>query len=167
MKHSCWCTVVIIGLLATSTVWSDAIYKWVDKEGGVHYSDRAPDEDHVEGDIETRPAVGGSPPPAASKEEGTHLPAIVAPSRPNSDRKSIEVEIYTTSWCPYCTKARDYLVAKGVDFIEFDVEEDPNARRRKNQLNPKGSIPTAVIDGQVLVGFSKSAYEKALNSPSK
>jgi len=53
MKPAFWCTVVILGLLATSTVWADAIYKWVDKEGGGHYADRAPDKDRVEIEIYT------------------------------------------------------------------------------------------------------------------
>ena len=164
MKHSCWCTVVIIGLLATSTVWSDAIYKWVDKEGGVHYSDRAPDEDHVEGDIETRPAVGGSPPPAASKEEGTHLPAIVAPSRPNSDRKSIEVEIYTTSWCRYCRDAKRYFRSRGITFKEYDVEKDRQAARRLKRYYPRGGVPVTVINGQPIMGYAPAAFARALQA---
>ena len=164
MKHSCWCTVVIIGLLATSTVWADAIYKWVDKEGGVHYSDRAPDEDHVEGDIETRPAVGGSPPPAASKEEGTHLPAIVAPSRPNSDRKRIEVEIYTTSWCRYCRDAKRYFRSRGITFKEYDVEKDRQAARRLKRYYPRGGVPVTVINGQPIMGYAPAAFARALQA---
>lgn len=164
MKHSCWCTVVIIGLLATSTVWADAIYKWVDKEGGVHYSDRAPDENHVEGDIETRPAVGGSPPPASSKEEGTHLPAIVAPSRPNSDRKSIEVEIYTTSWCRYCRDAKQYFRSRGIAFKEYDVEKDRQAARRLKRYSPRGGVPVTVINGQPIMGYAPAAFARALQA---
>jgi hypothetical protein len=62
MKYYLSWTTILLLLMATTT-WAGSIYKWVDKEGGVHYSDRAPDKDHVEGDIETRPAVSGSPTP--------------------------------------------------------------------------------------------------------
>lgn len=52
MKHALWRTIIILILLATSTALAGSIYKWVDKEGGVHYSDRAPEENQVEGDVE-------------------------------------------------------------------------------------------------------------------
>ena len=31
------------------------------------------------------------------------------------------VTIYTKSWCPYCSAAKDLLVRKNVSFTEFDI----------------------------------------------
>ena len=32
-----------------------------------------------------------------------------------------KVEIYTTPFCPYCSRAKALLETKGVDFQEYDV----------------------------------------------
>ena len=36
--------------------------------------------------------------------------------------------MYATSWCPYCTRARQLLEHKGVEFEEIDVDARPGAR---------------------------------------
>ncbi len=41
-----------------------------------------------------------------------------------------EVLMYVTGWCPYCTRARALLEAKGVAFTEIDVEAVPGAHAR-------------------------------------
>ena len=30
-----------------------------------------------------------------------------------------KVELYTTSWCPYCKKARDFFRSRGISFTEY------------------------------------------------
>ena len=40
------------------------------------------------------------------------------------------IELYTTAGCPYSEAAREDLEWRGVDFIEYDVEEDEEARGR-------------------------------------
>jgi glutaredoxin len=42
------------------------------------------------------------------------------------------VVMYTTSWCPYCARARRVLAAKNVSIEEIDVESAP-ARRTEMQ----------------------------------
>jgi len=44
------------------------------------------------------------------------------------------VELYTTAGCPYSEAAREDLEWRGVDFIEYDVEEDEEARGRMLEL---------------------------------
>ncbi len=39
-----------------------------------------------------------------------------------------EVVMYSTSWCPYCTRARLLLKEKGVPFTEIDIEREPERR---------------------------------------
>jgi len=40
------------------------------------------------------------------------------------------VELYTTAGCPFSEAAREDLEWRRVDFIEYDVEEDEEARGR-------------------------------------
>jgi len=165
MKHALWRTMIILILLATSTVLAGSIYKWVDKEGKVHYSDRAPEEDQVEGDVETRPAVSGNPSPAASKEEESPPAVTAPPSRSTPDRKRVDVEIYTTSWCRYCRDAKRYFRSRGIAFKEYDVEKDPKAARRLKRYNPRGGVPLTVINGRPIMGYAPADFARALQAP--
>jgi glutaredoxin 3 len=40
------------------------------------------------------------------------------------------IELYVTAGCPYSAAAREDLEWRGVDFVEYDVDQDPEARRR-------------------------------------
>jgi glutaredoxin 3 len=44
------------------------------------------------------------------------------------------IEFYTAAGCPYSEAAREDLEWRGVDFIEYDVEEDEEARGRMLEL---------------------------------
>ncbi|NOR69714.1 MAG: DUF4124 domain-containing protein [Methylomarinum sp.] len=73
------------------------------------------------------------------------------------------VDIYITSWCPYCKKAMAYLRSKNIAFNSYDIEKDSLAKAKKQQLDPNYSgIPLTVINGQLLKGFSESRFELAL-----
>lgn len=64
-----------------------------------------------------------------------------------------KVEVYSTNWCPFCTRARSLLRRKGVSFVEIDIEEDP--RRRSEMIRRTGgrtSVPQIFIDGQLIGG---------------
>ena len=79
-----------------------------------------------------------------------------------SNSSKTKVEIYTTSWCPYCKKAKEYLVKKGVAYLDHDIERDKDALRRRDELASDGGVPVAVINGKVIVGFIKEEYDAAL-----
>lgn len=70
--------------------------------------------------------------------------------------------IYTSSTCPYCTMAKDYLKEKGVDFDEKNVQTDAEAR---SELMAKGytGVPVILIGGEEIVGFDKARLEKILD----
>lgn len=36
--------------------------------------------------------------------------------------------IYSKPGCPYCQKARDYYNENGIEFIEYDAQNDPQRR---------------------------------------
>ncbi len=134
------------------------MYKWVDDKGEMHISDSPPPAAKSPGEIKVyKDSQGDSldtaPAPVKKKEE----------SRPAFERKKkADVVLYTTSWCPYCRKARDYLRSRGIDFTEYDIEKDKEAAIRKKQLDNRGGVPFAIINGRSIRGFSASAYERAL-----
>ena len=78
-------------------------------------------------------------------------------------RERVDVIVYYTSWCPACRKLRGYLAERGIRSTEYDIENDSAAQARQRALNPRGSIPTVEIEGQVLVGFNPKRIEAAID----
>jgi glutaredoxin 3 len=69
-----------------------------------------------------------------------------------------EVELYTTMWCPYCSRARALLDRKGVTYTDIDIIEHPE--RRAEMLRRAGgrtSVPQIFIDGEHIGGSDELA----------
>ncbi len=73
-----------------------------------------------------------------------------------------KVELYVTSWCPYCNKAKAYLDQQGVEYRLYDIEKDAKAAKRKKRLDTRKGVPFAMINGVAIHGWSEAAYAKAL-----
>ena len=57
--------------------------------------------------------------------------------------------MYVKPDCPYCQRARDYYNENGIEFIEYDAQND--RRRQKEMLEYSGgdiTVPAIVIDGE-------------------
>ena len=78
-------------------------------------------------------------------------------------RERVKVTLFYTERCPHCSEARAYLTAHGVRAEQYDIDKDPKARARYLRLNPKGSLPTLVVEKQVLAGFDADRLERALD----
>jgi len=65
------------------------------------------------------------------------------------------IELYTTEGCPYSEAAREDLEWRGVDFVEDDVEKDPEARERMLRLTDGNrTVPVIFEEGKpVRVGW--------------
>lgn len=116
------------------------------------------------------PAPAVPPPPVQEAEppDPPAQPEAAANKAPDkyalaAARRRVNIKMYATSWCGVCRKARAYMSQEGISFTEIDVEKSPSASRRHVELNPKGSVPTFEIDGEVLVGFSARYFERMVN----
>jgi glutaredoxin 3 len=59
------------------------------------------------------------------------------------------VELYVTAGCPYCASAREDLEWRGVDFVEYDVEQDRDAYERMLELTGGNrTVPVIVEEGK-------------------
>lgn len=64
------------------------------------------------------------------------------------------VEVYTTTYCPYCVRAKELLKNKGVDFKEINVEGDDAAREALvKKAEGRRTVPQIFINGQAVGGF--------------
>lgn len=62
------------------------------------------------------------------------------------------VEIYTKSWCPYCTRAKAHLDRKGVTYREIDVTTDVVREKEMVGRSRQFTVPQIFIDGRHLGG---------------
>jgi len=61
------------------------------------------------------------------------------------------LELYGTSRCPYTTEMRDRLEWRQCEFAEYDVERDPNALVRLQQLaQPPYAVPVLLESGRII-----------------
>ncbi len=87
-------------------------------------------------------------------------PRIHAAVFANTDYK---VVMYATQWCPYCARARAYFKSHHIDYLERDVENDPEAGRvHRDVLHARG-IPVIVIGDEIIRGYGEAAIAQALS----
>jgi glutaredoxin 3 len=64
-----------------------------------------------------------------------------------------EVELYTTMYCPYCSRARALLQRKGVAFVDIDIAEHPERRGEMvRRANGRTTVPQIFINGEHIGG---------------
>lgn len=68
-----------------------------------------------------------------------------------------EVKVYTTSYCPYCVRAKRLLAQKGAAFEEIDVEGDQAKRRWLVEVSGQRTVPQIFINGRPIGGFTDMA----------
>ena len=65
-----------------------------------------------------------------------------------------KVEVYTTTYCPYCVRAKTLLDAKDIDYIEVDVTGNDAARQSLvEKSGGRRTVPQIFINGQSIGGY--------------
>jgi glutaredoxin 3 len=74
-----------------------------------------------------------------------------------------KVEIYTTSYCPFCIRAKSLLKNKGIAFSEIDVSDDDGMREKMIELSGgRRTVPEIFINGKIVGGYEElSALDAA------
>jgi len=141
-----------------SNAVSGEIYRWKDRDGNIVFSD-------------TPPPLGVSAEKKEFKEESTERPKTkgyfqkseserVEEKRPYRD---IHVIMYMTSWCPYCVKAKFYLLSLDVNLVEYNIERD-KSKRDEMLIKSGGSkgVPLIDVEGIVIRGYSPETIKAAI-----
>jgi glutaredoxin-like YruB-family protein len=172
-----------LALVLVNGTSSAQIYKWVDESGVVHFSD-TPTQSASEAGVKEKvsspkpnpgeevsspgPNPEDNSPPATQTPTITLDPDFFKPldeGRP--DRVSANaptVEIYETSWCGYCKKAKKFFRSRGIKFKAYDIEKDEGAARRMMTYTRRRAVPLVVINGHTIQGYSEQAYKQALRN---
>ena len=66
---------------------------------------------------------------------------------------SINIEIYTWQFCPFCIRAKALLDKKGVEYIEYLIDGDEAAREKMaERANGRTSVPQIFIENRHIGG---------------
>ena len=121
----------------------------------------------------TRPIWAGLAAIAVAMIGGIGYRALAPRSVPASDTaaavslRDVHVVVYTTGWCSVCKHAKTWMASQGIAYEEHDVERSSDDARRMRALNPRGSVPTFDVEGEVLVGFSEPGLLAAMQSAAR
>ena len=69
-----------------------------------------------------------------------------------------DVKMYTTTYCPYCVRAKHILKKRNVAFEEIDVTRDHEKRVWLTKVTGQRTVPQIFIDGEP-IGGSDELYE--------
>jgi glutaredoxin 3 len=71
-------------------------------------------------------------------------------------RAVARIEVYTTTYCPYCVRAKNLLKSKGVAFTEIDVTEDDELREKMIEMaGGRRTVPEIFINGKIVGGYDE------------
>lgn len=68
-----------------------------------------------------------------------------------------DVVMYTTLFCPYCTRARKLLKSKGVAFKELRVDGDNKLWNQMEKRSGRNTVPQIFIDDKHIGGYDDLA----------
>ncbi len=75
---------------------------------------------------------------------------------------SKKVTVYGTPTCPFCTRAKQYLEDKSVEFESIDVAADQDKVQELVDKSGQMGVPVLDIEGAIIVGFDKEKIDEAL-----
>lgn len=136
---------VVMSKLATAE-----IYKWVDENGKVHFSDKPPVNDNAE-KIDEQKLLART-----SSYTSVSIDTITSSNINNPSNKLI---IYTTSSCGYCLKAKKYFAENKIPYKEKNIETSKKFNREFKLLGGKG-VPVITWKNKLMKGFSVKRFEE-------
>ncbi len=72
------------------------------------------------------------------------------------------VKIYTTSWCTYCKRAKEFFKEHNIKFEEVNVEDDEAAGQEMIEKSGQMGVPVIDVDGEIIIGFDEPKLRKVL-----
>ncbi|MDT3736732.1 MAG: glutaredoxin family protein [Denitratisoma sp.] len=140
-----------LAVLASSAD-AQTMYRWVDKEGKVHYSDQPPPKEIKK--VE-RPRLGNS----TIETSGLSYEAQKA-------ARDFPVTIYTTPDCAAeCKMARDYLAKRGIPYSEKSLTSNDEIVAFRDQFKVDNVfVPAITVGSQQRQGFEETAWSGMLDT---
>lgn len=75
---------------------------------------------------------------------------------------NVPITIYSADWCAFCHAAKGYLDQKGIQYVEKNVETEPENAREAMDKSGQTGIPVIDIDGTIIIGFDRPKIDAIL-----
>ena len=72
------------------------------------------------------------------------------------------VTVYSTSTCPYCIRAKQFLKDNNITFTDYDVSAEQDKADEMISKSGQMGVPVLDIGGEIIVGFDKERIKEAL-----
>ncbi len=141
-------------LLALHAAQATDLYRWVDKNGKVHYGD-TPDQEEAE-------KLRISAPPASQAASGVDESALSYEAR--RARKNFPVTLYVSKECgDLCNQGREYLRKRKVPFTEnmMQTPEEFDAFKKRTGID---GVPALSVGRTWLKGFTPDQWANELDA---
>ena len=66
-----------------------------------------------------------------------------------------KVRVYSTRWCAYCVRAKALLDARGIEYEDVSLDDDPAFRQKLFELTGGWTVPQIVADGRPIGGYAE------------
>jgi len=73
-----------------------------------------------------------------------------------------KIEIFSTETCHFCHMAKDWLTAKGIPFVDYNVGSDVAKRKEMMEMTGQLGVPVIKIGDEVMIGFNPDQMAKIL-----
>jgi glutaredoxin len=130
-------------------------YQWIDERGAVRFArtleEVPPAWRERAGKVEVDASAFIPTPARRAARPARALPAAIdeEPRRARHD-----VTIYTAPWCGWCRKTIAFLDARGIDYVNKDIEADEDWAEELEQKTGGRGIPLVEIDGSRIHGYN-------------
>ena len=65
------------------------------------------------------------------------------------------VTVYSTTWCPYCDRAKRLLEQRGIPYASVNLDDDPRFRSALVELTGRSTVPQILIGDVPIGGFTE------------
>jgi glutaredoxin len=151
--------------LSMATMAADTVYRVVEPDGTVRYSDQPPAAGRRADTLEFRHLPSSPLPESVLRFRADMEKRIGERAAENREPRRGEVRLFTAQWCPHCRRAKADLAKRGVSYTEYDIET-PDGMAAFVQASGR-SVPLLVASGARIVGYAPGSYDGLLSSPRK
>ena len=136
--------VASVGATAQST-----LYRWVDKDGNVHFTDTPPPSDAKS---------------ATQRRYGQAADEQVLPFTTLAAMKKNPVMLWVAPNCEPCSQGRTLLSNRGIPFSERDVQANVETQKAFKEVSGDLNVPVLDVGGNRIKGFEEGQWGAALDA---
>lgn len=142
-------SVALVLLLLAVPLHAGTLYRWVDPDGKVQYSDKPP-------------------PPSAKDVQQKQLGAPAAdtgrlPYATQIAAKNFPVTLYVTDCGEACTKARELLRKRGIPYAEKNPQQPAEQEELSKLLSGQLEVPVLKVGTSLVRGFEPGQWNSTLD----